>query len=279
MFTGICHLAHVLTVPPTKACLLCATPVGMDLYIYSSMPIGTYQAQSLGFPKIIYSSTSFSSLFTDTTGTQTSLHSHWFTCITVMEPMSNQFISFSSLFADTHGTQTPLHNHCFPGIAVQGTGVRFSHFLHYSQTPPYIGWLPQSLVPKHHFAIHSPVSLSCALVYPIHPLLSVRSLQTPMVPRHRWFPDIIPQLLVPTVSLSCELVSNSSTSFSSLFTDTTGTQTSLYNYWFPPYHCSVNWCPTHPLPSVHRLQIPMVPRHYWYPGITPQPLVLTVSLS
>ena len=30
---GIRHLAHVLTVPPTKACLLCATPAGMDLYI------------------------------------------------------------------------------------------------------------------------------------------------------------------------------------------------------------------------------------------------------
>ena len=34
LFTGIHHLAHVLTVPPTKACLLCATPAGMDLYIY-----------------------------------------------------------------------------------------------------------------------------------------------------------------------------------------------------------------------------------------------------
>ena len=33
LFTGILHLAHVLTVPPTKACLLCATPAGMDLYI------------------------------------------------------------------------------------------------------------------------------------------------------------------------------------------------------------------------------------------------------
>ena len=33
LFTGIRHLPHALTVPPTKACLLCATPVGMDLYI------------------------------------------------------------------------------------------------------------------------------------------------------------------------------------------------------------------------------------------------------
>ena len=33
LFTGIRHLAHVLTVPPTKVCLLCATPAGMDLYI------------------------------------------------------------------------------------------------------------------------------------------------------------------------------------------------------------------------------------------------------
>ena len=32
LFTGIRHLAHVLRVPPTKACLLCATPTGMDLY-------------------------------------------------------------------------------------------------------------------------------------------------------------------------------------------------------------------------------------------------------
>ena len=30
---GIRHLPHVLTVPPTKACLLCATPAGTDLYI------------------------------------------------------------------------------------------------------------------------------------------------------------------------------------------------------------------------------------------------------
>ena len=30
---GIHHLAHVLTVPPTKVCLLCATPAGMNLYI------------------------------------------------------------------------------------------------------------------------------------------------------------------------------------------------------------------------------------------------------
>ena len=33
LFTGIRHIAHVLTVPPTKACLLCATPAGMDLNI------------------------------------------------------------------------------------------------------------------------------------------------------------------------------------------------------------------------------------------------------
>ena len=32
-FTGIRHLAHVLTVPPTKACLLCATHAGMDKYV------------------------------------------------------------------------------------------------------------------------------------------------------------------------------------------------------------------------------------------------------
>ena len=30
---GIHRLAHMLPVPPTKACLLCATPAGMDLYI------------------------------------------------------------------------------------------------------------------------------------------------------------------------------------------------------------------------------------------------------
>ena len=33
LFTGIHHLAHVLTVPPAKACLLCTTPAGVDLYI------------------------------------------------------------------------------------------------------------------------------------------------------------------------------------------------------------------------------------------------------
>ena len=56
LFTGVRHLPHVLTVPPTKACLLCATPTGMDLYnnIYRSMPVGTYRVQSPGFPKIVY---------------------------------------------------------------------------------------------------------------------------------------------------------------------------------------------------------------------------------
>jgi len=55
LFTGIRHLAHVLTVPPTKACLLCATPAGLDLYKYiQAMPVGTYRVQSPGFPKIVY---------------------------------------------------------------------------------------------------------------------------------------------------------------------------------------------------------------------------------
>jgi len=53
LFTGIRRLAHVLTVPPTKACLLCATPAGMDLYL-QAMPVGTYRVQSPGFPKIVY---------------------------------------------------------------------------------------------------------------------------------------------------------------------------------------------------------------------------------
>ena len=50
---GTCHLFHVLTVPPKKACLLCTTPAGMDWYI-QAMPVGTYQVQSPGFPKIVY---------------------------------------------------------------------------------------------------------------------------------------------------------------------------------------------------------------------------------
>ena len=53
LFTGIRHLAHVLTVPPTKARLLCARPAGLDLY-RPAMPVGTYRVQSPGFPKIIY---------------------------------------------------------------------------------------------------------------------------------------------------------------------------------------------------------------------------------
>ena len=36
------HLGHGLTVPPTKACLLCVTPAG------------TYRVQFPGFPKIVY---------------------------------------------------------------------------------------------------------------------------------------------------------------------------------------------------------------------------------
>ena len=50
LLTGICHLAHVLTVPPTKARLLCTTPTGLDLDV-QAMP---YQVQSPGFPKIVY---------------------------------------------------------------------------------------------------------------------------------------------------------------------------------------------------------------------------------
>ena len=38
LFTGIRHLPHVLTVAPTKVCLLCATPAGMDLYIQGHAP-------------------------------------------------------------------------------------------------------------------------------------------------------------------------------------------------------------------------------------------------
>ena len=53
LFTGIRHLAHVLTVPPTKACLLCATPAGLDRYT-QAMPVGTYRVQSPGFPKNVY---------------------------------------------------------------------------------------------------------------------------------------------------------------------------------------------------------------------------------
>ena len=53
LFTGIRHLPHVLTVPPTKAWLLCATPASMDLYI-QAMPVGTYRVQSPGFLKIVY---------------------------------------------------------------------------------------------------------------------------------------------------------------------------------------------------------------------------------
>ena len=53
LFTGIRHLAHVLTVPPTKVCLLCITPAGMDLYL-QAMPVGTYRVQSPGFLKIVY---------------------------------------------------------------------------------------------------------------------------------------------------------------------------------------------------------------------------------
>ena len=59
LFTGIRHLAHVLTVPPTKACLLCITPTGLNLYI-QAMPVGTYWVQSPGFPKIVYCAGSFS---------------------------------------------------------------------------------------------------------------------------------------------------------------------------------------------------------------------------
>ena len=53
LFTGIRHLAHVLSVPPTKAWLLCATLAGLYLYI-QAMPVDTDRVQSPGFPKIVY---------------------------------------------------------------------------------------------------------------------------------------------------------------------------------------------------------------------------------
>ena len=42
---SVTDLAHVFSVPPTKACLLCATP---------AMPVDTYRVQSPGLPKIVY---------------------------------------------------------------------------------------------------------------------------------------------------------------------------------------------------------------------------------
>ena len=56
LFTGIRHLPHVLTVPPTKACLLCATPAGMDLYIQIHACRHLLNAVSIspGFLKIVY---------------------------------------------------------------------------------------------------------------------------------------------------------------------------------------------------------------------------------
>ena len=49
-YPSSCPRAHCT---PNKACLLCATPAGLDLYI-QTMPVGTYRVQSPGFPKIVY---------------------------------------------------------------------------------------------------------------------------------------------------------------------------------------------------------------------------------
>ena len=50
LFAGIRHLAHVLIVPPTKACLLCATPAGMDIYIYTApCPLALTECSPLDF--------------------------------------------------------------------------------------------------------------------------------------------------------------------------------------------------------------------------------------
>ena len=38
LFTGIRHLAHVLTVTPTKACLLCATLAGIQVHASRHLP-------------------------------------------------------------------------------------------------------------------------------------------------------------------------------------------------------------------------------------------------
>ena len=48
LFTGICHLAHV-----QKRAYSALHPQAWT-YVYSSMPVGTYRVQSLGFPKIVY---------------------------------------------------------------------------------------------------------------------------------------------------------------------------------------------------------------------------------
>ena len=42
-YPSSCPCAHV---PPTKLCLLCATPAGLDLY-KQTMPVDTYRVQSL----------------------------------------------------------------------------------------------------------------------------------------------------------------------------------------------------------------------------------------
>ena len=45
LFTGIRHLAHVLTVPPNKSA---------PTLRYTRRPVSTYRVQSPGFPKIVY---------------------------------------------------------------------------------------------------------------------------------------------------------------------------------------------------------------------------------
>ena len=55
LFTGIRHLAHVLTVPPNKSVTtLRYTRRHGPVYI-QAMPVGTYRVKSPGFPKIVYS--------------------------------------------------------------------------------------------------------------------------------------------------------------------------------------------------------------------------------
>ena len=54
LFTGIRHLAHVLSVPPNKSVTtLRYTRRRGPVYI-QAMPVGTYRVQSPGFPKIVF---------------------------------------------------------------------------------------------------------------------------------------------------------------------------------------------------------------------------------
>ena len=93
------HLCQGLTVPPTKVCLLCATPAG------------TYRVQSTEFPKVIYCKKEFGKLSFDY-GRSISRHHVIFHPSVFFPPTQTPSPVFSQPFPVLSMCHRCLHFHC-----------------------------------------------------------------------------------------------------------------------------------------------------------------------